>query len=254
MADTNDGDTRGGTRQVDLIFGLRGGAPEAGADSKAAETPEDCADSETLAAILATLGRVEARLDALTHQTAERGADTKRRAEAAGETEAAMRGLRRSVDTAAQMTANAHEALGGRLATLEAAVDKLPAPEAAGALVEHLKLARSNLAGLSERTEGLERRLSERFEPIDGAAAAVRKTSDELAATARTLDAAAERDAQVLPTVTEVHREVRKLRRAACWGWGVASCLVVMLFLVVADYLFSLIGRWLTTLKAMVLG
>ena len=233
MADTNGKDTRGGTRQVDLLFGLRDPAPEAGAVSKAAEVPEDRADSETLAAILATLGRIEARLDALAKQTAERGAGTKRRAEAAGETEAAMRGLRSSVDAAARMTAKAHEALDGRLATLEAAVDKLPAPEAAGALVEHLKLARSNLAGLSERTEGLERRLSERFEPIDGAAVAVRETSEGLAATAKTLNTAAHAIAQVLPQVQSIKRDVNALRRfhAALFAF---LCLVAIIMYALA--------------------
>ena len=49
-------------------------------------------------------------------------------------------------------------------------------------LVDDLKFAKSNLVGLSERVESLQRRLSEKFEPIEEAAQSVRETTRALAA------------------------------------------------------------------------
>lgn len=250
MADPNGGDQRGGPPQVDLIFGLPRKEPEGDADSKAAEGPEERAGPETLPDILATLARIEAQLGALKQQTAERAAGTKSAAEAAGDAGTAMRALRSSVDAAAAQTAKAHEALSGRLSKLEAAVDGLPAAKDATRVAELLELAVSNLVGLSERVEGLERRLSERFRPIDRAAVAVRETSDGLAATAKALEAAARDHAQVLPMVTGTHREVGKLRRTAAWGWGVVGGLVLVLLLLRAEFLAGKMAGWLALLKA----
>lgn len=253
MADPNGGDQRG-SPQVDLIFGLPRKEPEAGAESKAAEGPEERDGPGTLADILATLERMEAQLDALNRQSREQTAGTERSAEAPGDAETAVRALRGSVDAAAAQTVKAREELSGRLAQLETAVDGLPAAKDAKRVAELLELALSNLVGLSERVGGLERRLSERFKPIDRAAVSVRETSNGLAATAKTLDAAARDNARMLPTVTGVHGEVRRLRRAAAWGWGVVGGLVLLLFLLLAEFLAGRIGKWLTQLEALVPG
>lgn len=58
-----------------------------------------------------------------------------------------------------------HAPTGGGRSGGAAGITPVPA-----ALVDDLKLAKPNLAGLPERVESLERRLSEKFKPIDEAA------------------------------------------------------------------------------------
>ena len=58
--------------------------------------------------------------------------------------------------------------------TVDGAAGMAPVP---AALVDDLRLAKSSLAGLSERVESLEQLLSEKFKPIDEAAQSVRGRS-----------------------------------------------------------------------------
>ena len=168
-----------------------------------------------------------------------------RSARAAAGAEEAVGELRSGVDAAAGGTKEARDDLSARLAKMEAAVGELPAAaQAAGEVVEHLKLARSNLAGLSERIGGLERRLSEKFKPIDSAAVSVRETSDGLAATARTLDAAAQANAQMLPRVTKIEQDVNTLTNFYI-VLVVCLCLTgFLIVLMVADKHFGLL-EWI---------
>ena len=224
-----------------MIYGLRGEEPKIAANSKAAAKPEEFENPETLPEILAELRRITTQLDALSKQIQERMAGTERSHAAPGDTAKAIRELRSSVDAASEGTKQARGDLSGRLAKIEAAVGELPAAaQAAGEVVEHLKLARSNLAGLSERIGGLERRLSEKFKPIDSAAVSVRETSDGLAATARTLDAAAQANAQMLPRVTKIEQDVSALT-SLYLVLIVCLCLAaVLMVLMAADKRFGL--------------
>ena len=123
------------------------------------------------------------------------------------------------------------DALSKRLAKIEAAVGEfLAVPQAAGEIVEHLKLARSNLVGLSERMEGLERRLPEHLESIERAAVSVREAAAGLAATGKKLEASAGRNAQVLPGMALIVTEIGKLRRtwSFCWNRFLLACILVL--------------------------
>ena len=98
-----------------------------------------------------------------------------------------------------------------------------PLPEA---LVDDLKLAKSNLAGLSERVESLERKFLEKFQPIDKAAEAVRETTDGLAATGKKLEASVRESAWALSTMRRIEDAVETVRRYAFW-WSAAIVVVV---------------------------
>ena len=84
-------------------------------------------------------------LEAARRETTHDGVE-QRSAKAAADAE-----LRGSVDAAAQGAKQARDGLSQRLEQIEAAVGEHPAvPQAAKDIVEQLKLARSNLVGLSE--------------------------------------------------------------------------------------------------------
>ena len=89
-----------------------------------------------------------------------------------------------------------------------------PVPEA---LVDDLKLAKSNLAGLSERVESLERRLSEKLKPIEEAAQAVRETTVALAATGKKLEASARDNAWERSTLRSIEDVLETLNGYAFW-------------------------------------
>ena len=97
-----------------------------------------------------------------------------------------------------------------------------PVPEA---LVDDLKLAKSNLAGLSERVESLERRLSEKFKPIEEAAQAVRETTDALAATGKKLEAWARGNVRELSRLESIEDMLRTLKGYAFW-WSAVVVVV----------------------------
>ena len=94
---------------------------------------------------------------------------------------------------------------GGHSGDADTAVDGVagtaPVP---AALVDDLRLAKSNLAQLSERVESLERRLSEKFEPIDEAAQSVRKTTQALTVTGKALEASARANEWAQARVTKI--------------------------------------------------
>ena len=178
--------------------------------------------------IVAELQRIATQLDALVKQVGELSGGVKRSAGAEADATAALAELRGVVEAAAQGMSEARDELSERLAAIEAAVGGLPAvPRAAGEIVEHLKLARSSLVGLSERMEGLERRLPETLEAIERAAVAVRETAAERAATAKTLDAAARSNARVLPKVERIEADVGVLRKVAL-AWSLLIPIVAI--------------------------
>ena len=239
----------------DLLTDLTADEPEAATRPAAPAKRPKAPQPEASPDIVAELQRIATQLDALARQVGELSGGVKRSADDGADARAVLGELRGVVDAAAQGTREAREALSERLAAIEAAVGELAAvPRAAGEVVEHLRLARSSLVGLSERMEGLERRLPETLEAIERAASAVRETAAGLAATGKTLDAAAQANAQVLPKVTHIKGEVVTLRRAAVWGWAVVSCLVVMVSLPALASVIGLIGTWLTNLKMLVPG
>ena len=227
--------SRGGRRlpPPDLLTDLTADEPEAttrrpAAPAKQHKTPHP----EPSPDIAAELQRVVAQLDALVKQCAELSAGVKRSAGAEADATAVIGELRGVVEAAAQGMKQAREDLSERLARIEAAVGELPAAaRAAGEIVEQLKLARSSLVGLSQRMEGLERRLPETLEAIERAAVAVRETAATLAATAKTLDAAARSNAQVLPKVERIEGTVEVLRKYA-FAWSLVTGIVVIGFIV----------------------
>lgn len=93
-----------------------------------------------------------------------------------------------------------------------------PLPEA---LMEDLKLAKSNLAGLSERVESLERGLSEKLKPIEEAAESVRETTEGLDATGKRLDRSTRGIASSLWATGHIEETLETLHRYAFW-WTVA--------------------------------
>ena len=238
--------SRGGRRlpPPDLLTDLTADEPEAttrpAAPAKQHKTPHP----EPSPDIAAELQRVVAQLDALVKQCAELSAGVKRSAGAEADATAAIGELRGVVEAAAQGMKQAREDLSERLAAIEASVGELPAvPRAAGEIVEQLKLARSSLVGLSERMEGLERRLPETLEAIERAAVAVRETAATLAATAKTLDAAARSNAQVLPKVKRIEGDVGVLRKYAL-AWSLLIPIVVIVAIVLeAAARFGLLQR-----------
>ena len=239
----------------DLLTDLTADAPEAAARPAAPTKRPKAPQPEASPDIAAELQHIATQLDGLVTQVGELSGEVKRSAGAEADALAVLGELRGVVDAAAQETSEARAALSERLAAIEAAVDEPAAvPGAAGEVVEHLRLARSSLVGLSERMEGLERRPLKTLEAIERAASAVRENAAELAATGKTLEATAQANAQVLPKVAHLADEVVKLRRAAVWGWTVVSCLVVIVIMIVAEYMIGLVGKWLMNLKAMVLG
>ena len=96
-----------------------------------------------------------------------------------------------------------------------------PTPPLPEALVEDLKLAKSNLAGLSERVESLERGLSEKLKPIEEAAESVRETTGTLASTGKRLERSTRGIASSLWATGHVEELLETLHRYAFW-WTVA--------------------------------
>ena len=218
----------------DLLTDLTADAPEATA-RRAAPAKE----SEASPNIAAELQRVATRLDALVEQVEALSGGVKRSAGAGADAQAVLGELRGVVEAAAQGTSEAREALTERLAAIEAAVGESAAvPGNAREVVEQLKLARSVLVGLSERMEGLERRLPETLDAIERAAAA-------LAATAKTLDAAAQSNARVLPTVERIEGGVEVLRKYA-FGWSLVIGIVVIGFIVMDMAVRFGLPQWLS--------
>ena len=223
----------------DHLFKLTPDEPEAAARPAApAKQPKAPPD------IAAELRRIATQLDALVRQVGALSGGVKRSAGAGADALAVLGELRGVVEAAAQETREAREALSERLAAIEAAVGEPAAvPGAAGEVVEHLKLARPSLVGLSERMEGLERRLPETLEAIERAAVAVRETAAELAAAAKTLDATARSNAQVLPKVERIEAGVGVLRKVAL-AWSLFIVTAVIGFIVLdADARFGLLQR-----------
>ena len=234
LEETDMARSRGGRRvsPPDLLPGIF-------AEEPAATTPAEAQEAtrpEALPDIVAELQRIGTQLDALEKQNGELSGAVERSAKAAAGAEEAIGELRSGIDTAVWGTNEARDALSKRLAKIEAAVGELLAvPRAAGTIVEHLKLARSNLVGLSERMEGLERRLPEKLESIECAAAAVRETAAGLAAAGKTLEALTERNAQILPAIAEMQGNVNECKRHSLYsviGFYFAVCFMIALDLV----------------------
>ena len=236
--------SRGGRRMPppDLLTDLTADEPEAATRPAAPATQPKALQPEASPDIVAELQRIATQLDALARQVGELSGGVKRSAGTGADALAVIGELRAVVEAAAQATSEAREALSERLAAIEAAVGALPAvPRAAGEIVEQLKLARSVLVGLSQRMEGLERRLPETLEAIERAAAAVRETAAKLAA--RTLDAAARGNAQVLPKVERIEAGVGVLRKyALAWSLSIPIVAVVAIVLEAAAR-FGLLQR-----------
>ena len=220
--------SRGGGRAAprDLLADITAEEPAVTTPAKSQEATRP----EALPDIVAELQRIGTQLDALEKQNGELSGAVERSAKAAAGAEEAIGELRSGIDTAVWGTKEARDALSKRLGKIEAAVGELLAmPRAAGAIVEHLKLARSNLVGLSERMEGLERRLPERLESIECAAAAVRETAAGLAAAGKKMEASADRNAQVLPGMALIATEIGKLKTwSVCWNTVLLACILIL--------------------------
>ena len=163
---------------------------------KAQEAPRP----EALPDIAAELQRIGTQLEALKKRSAELSGGVERSAGATAGAEAAIGELRSSVDAAAKGTTQAHDNLSARLAKMEAAVGELQTlPQSAKEVAHRLEVTEKGLVGVSETIGGAERRLCDRLKPIESASASVRGATDALAATAASLNAAAQRNARVLP-------------------------------------------------------
>ena len=242
--------SRGGRRAAppDLLPGIFAEEPAATTPAEApaktpAKTPakspaksQEATHPEALPDIVAELQRIGTQLDALEKQNGELSGAVERSAKAAAGAEEAIGELRSGIDTAVWGTKEARDALSKRLRKIEAAVGELLAvPRAAGTIVEHLKLARSNLVGLSQRMEGLERRLPEKLESIERTAVAVRETTAGLAAAGKKLEALTERNAQILPAIAEMQGNVKECKRHSLYsviGFYFAVCFMIALDLV----------------------
>ena len=238
--------SRGGRRMSppDHLFKLTPDEPEAATRPAAPAKEPKAPQPGTPPDIAAELQRIATQLDALVKQVEALSGGVKRPAGAEADALTKLGELRGVVDAAAQETREAREALSERLAAIEAAVSALPAvPGNAGEIVEHLKLARSVLVGLSERMEGLERRLPETLGAIERAAGAVRETTAALAATAKTLDAAAQSNAEVLSKVKHIEGDVGVLRKYA-FRWSLFILIAVIGFIAMDPaVLFELLQR-----------
>ena len=224
--------SRGGRRVPprDLLADLTAEEPEATTRAKTPANSQEATPPEALPDLLAELQRIGTQFDALAKRSAELSAGVERSAKAAAGAEEAIGELRSGVDAAVGGTKEARDALSKRLAKIEAAVGELLAvPRAAGEIVEHLKLARSNLVGLSERMEGLERRLPEKLESIEHTVVSVRETAAGLAATGKKLEASADRNAQVLPGMALIATEIGKLKTwSICWNMFLLGCILIL--------------------------
>ena len=226
--------SKGGRRAapLDLLADLTAEEPAATTPAKTPAKSQEATPPEALPDLLAELQRIGTQLDALAERSAELSAGVERSAKAAAGAEEAIGELRNGVDTAVRGTKEARDALSKRLAKIEAAVGELLAvPRAAGEIVEHLKLARSNLVGLSERMEGLERRLPERLEAIDRAAVTVRETAAGLAASGKKLEASADRNSQILPTIAKMQGSIKELKQHSSYG---VIAFTAAIFLIIA--------------------
>ena len=226
--------SRGGRRMPprDLLTDLTADEPEATTRPAAPAKRQKAPYPEASPDIATELQRVVAQLDALVKQCAELSAGVKRSAGAEADATAVIGELRGVAEAAAQGMQQAREDLSEPLARIEASVGALPAvPRAVGEIVEQLKLARSSLVGLSERMEGLERRLPETLEAIERAAVAVRETAAGLTASGKKLEAAARSNAQVLPKVERIEGTVEVLRKYA-FAWSLVTGIVVIGFIV----------------------
>ena len=227
--------SRGGRRAAprDLLADITAEEPAATTPAKTPAKSQEATRPEALPDIVAELQRIGTQLEALAERSAELSGAVERSAKAAAGAEEAIGELRSGIDTAVWGTNEARDALSKRLRKIEAAVGELLAvPRAAGAIVEHLKLARSNLVGLSERMEGLERRLPEKLESIECAAAAVRETAAGLAAAGKKLEALTERNAQILPAIAEMQGNVQECKRHSLYsviGFCFAVCFMIAL-------------------------
>lgn len=98
------------------------------------------------------------------------------------------------------------------------------------ALIDDLKLVKSNLAGLSERVESLERRLSEKFKPIEEAAQSVHETTQALAATGKTLETSARASAWAQAQVQTIKDGVATLKwYALLWSVVIPGAALVFI-------------------------
>ena len=223
LEETDMARSRGGRRAAprDLLADITAEEPAVTTPAKSQEATRP----EALPDIVAELQRIGTQLEALAERSAELSGAVERSAKAAAGAEEAIGELRSGVDTAVWGTKEARDALSKRLRKIEAAVGELLAvPRAAGTIVEHLKLARSNLVGLSQRMEGLERRLPEKLESIERAAAAVRET--------KKLEALTERNAQILPAIAEMQGNVKECKRHSLYsviGFYFAVCFMIAL-------------------------
>ena len=150
---------------------------------------------------LTELRRVRERLDALVEEIRQT-----RSAGECAERDAPVAEVRNRLDEFSKETRQADERLLRRIAEVEAAVRASESKRPDEDIVHRLRVAETSLVGLSDTVRGLERRLSERLEPIERAATSVEETTGALEVTAGKLADAAEANARVLPTVEQTRK------------------------------------------------
>ena len=191
---------------------------------------------------LTELRRVRELLDAIVETIRQL-----RSAEERAEGDALGADLRGRLDELSKETRQADERLLRRIAEVEAAVRASDSKRRDEDIVHRLRVAETSLVGLSDTVRGLERRLSERLEPIERSATSVEETTGALEVTAGKLARAAEANARLFPTVEETRKAVGRLEVLSSVGFFLVLSLFLMLFVVLEKrtQLFSeLLGLW----------
>ena len=138
--------------------------------------------------------------------------------------------LRGTEDETPQEPKQSHDDLSERLEKIETAVGELPAlREDVREVAEQSKLVRSAFVGVSDRFEGLERRLSETLKVVEGTAATVGETAAELKRKDRNLKLAERLIDERLDKALQFEKDIRTIKRIAI-GWSVVIGVVVVVF------------------------
>lgn len=160
---------------------------------------------------------------------------------------AELRRVHERLDALSAKNEQSVEGLLRRFAELEAAVRKDRDARPDEDIVHRLRVAETSLVGLADTVRGLERRLSERLEPIERAATSVKESTGALGVTAGKLAGVAEANARVLPAIEETRKAVGRLEVLSSVGFFLVLSLFLMLFFVLekrARLLSELLGFW----------
>ena len=224
--ETPDGDRR----STDVLFS------SPGAKESASQPPPE--QSEFLAEIRTLGERVDALVDELRQLNF---------AEERAERDALAAERRSRLDESSAEWKQANEKMLRLPAEVEAAVRASLGERADEDIAHRLKVAETSLVGLSDTVRGVDRRLSERLEPIERTATSIDESARALEVTARKLDEVAEKNARLLPTIEETRKTLGKLELMSGIGFFFVLSILALLGFAIEKRarLFSeLFGLW----------